>query len=174
MTTPYTVPAQFRVPLMPPKRVPGQDYAQAMRAYRDEVERRFACVPPAPPREVETDEDDEYLSDEDTAGENDDDDDDDTDTDHDDPYYFEENPMKLLNHTQKPVSTKELQQKMPDDCCFCLEELLRANAVTTNCGHSFCQGCFGRYSKKNCPSCRQRLTRLTTYQENSDPASQDT
>lgn len=164
MNTPYTVPAQFRAPLMRPKRVPGEDYEQAMRDYHDEFERRLALVPLAPPlpfQDAETEDDDtdededDYLSDVDT------DEDDYEDDDH--PNHFEENPMKPVNYVLKSVPVVELYERMPDDCCFCMEELSRAEAVTTNCGHSFCGGCFARYRKRTCPCCRQHVNRLTTY-----------
>jgi hypothetical protein len=118
-------------------------------------------APPSPFQDAETEDedtdedDDDYLSDEDT------DEDDDDDDDH--PNHFEENPMKPVNYVLKSVPVVELYERMPDDCCFCMEELSRAEAVTTNCGHSFCGGCFTRYRKRTCPCCRQHVNRLTTY-----------
>jgi hypothetical protein len=146
---------------MRPKRVPGEDYEQAMRLYQAEIEKRFALVPPTDPsvfQEYETD--DDYMSDEET-----DDDADEYETDGDDdlPYNFEENPMKQMNYTVQAVSKVELYERMPDDCCFCMEEVSHANAVTTNCGHSFCVSCFTSYRKRTCPCCRHYVDKLTTY-----------
>ena len=170
-TTPYTVPAQFREPLIRPRRVPGEDYEQTIRLYLDEFKRRLALVPPSPPSpfqdaDDDDDDDDEYLNDASTDEVDDGDywSDEGTDEyDDDHPRHFEENPMKSVNYALKSVPVAELYEKMPDDCCFCMEEVSRAESVTTNCGHSFCGSCFANYRKRTCPCCRQHVDRLTTY-----------
>jgi len=176
MTTPYTVvPAAFRLPLMRPKRVPGVDYEQAMRDYLAEVDRRFATVTPdASTQEANTVEDedededgDEYLSDGGTTLDFEDEDEDEDEYEYLSDGKYQENPMHAPKVSRERRTPAELQEKMSDACCFCLEDLTRAQAVTTDCHHSFCETCFQNYQKTTCPCCRQKFRELTTYYSDS-------
>jgi len=167
------VPHAFRLPLLRPdsrRYSTEEDYAQAMRDYQAEFEKRLAAVPAADfenrfVQEEDTDEDDDYLTESDSEDE--------YDTDDEYEYAYEENPTKPLNYSLRAVTAAELQEKMPDDCCFCLEELTRAQAVTTNCKHAFCESCFNRYQKHTCPCCRQRVTMVTSYYAKASPPTQE-
>ena len=88
--------------------------------------------------------------------------------------FEQESPMHVLTYRLKTVTAAELEEKMTDSCCFCLEELKRADAVTTDCEHSFCVTCYDGFrtctrttarQKRTCPCCRKYVVKLTTYHD---------
>ena len=88
--------------------------------------------------------------------------------------FEEESPMYVLTYSFKAVTQVELEEQMSDTCCFCLEEFKRADAVTTDCKHSFCTTCYERFrscpratvhQKRTCPCCRKWVTKLMTYRD---------
>ena len=70
---------------------------------------------------------------------------------------------KLLEMKVKKMSMKKLQESMDQDCPLCLEELKRADCVTTSCKHSYCASCYGKYKKMSFLCCRQTVVSLTCY-----------
>lgn len=164
------IPPAFRFPLLrpDPRRYSTEaEFVQAMRDYQTEFEKRLAAVPAEDFENRFVQEEDDYLTDSDQEDEYD------TDDEYEVHLRYEENPMKPLNYSLQAVTAAELQEKMPDDCCFCLEELTRAQAVTTNCKHAFCESCFNRYRKHTCPCCRQQVTMVTAYYTKNPSLSKD-
>jgi hypothetical protein len=81
-----------------------------------------------------------------------------------DEFVYEESPMTLLLHKLEQMTREEFDKPMEQDCPVCLEELKRADCVTTSCKHSFCATCYKKYPKKrSCPCCRQTVDMLTRY-----------
>ena len=77
---------------------------------------------------------------------------------------YEENPMKTMIYKLEQMTRAEFDNPMERDCPVCLEELKRADCVTTSCKHSFCATCYEKYPKKrSCPLCRQSVEMLTRY-----------
>ena len=88
----------------------------------------------------------------------------DTDMESDDEIQREESYTKHLTHKYKSLSYEDHHKTMDDACCFCLEEFTCVDAVTTDCGHSFCATCFDSYKKQTkCPCCRHSVVSLTRY-----------
>jgi hypothetical protein len=118
---------------------------------QQEVVRRLAF-------DEEYEDDDEFLSDyesEDTEYEVNSD---------DENFFEEENPLYQMKYKEEKMSQKDLEESMKQDCPLCLEELKRAECVTTSCKHNFCVGCYEKYKKKSsCPCCRQNVFTLTRY-----------
>jgi hypothetical protein len=81
-----------------------------------------------------------------------------------DEFVYEENPMNTLTYKVEEMTRAEFDKSMEQDCPVCLEELKRADCVTTSCKHSFCAKCYKKYPKqRSCPCCRQRVEMLTRY-----------
>ena len=77
---------------------------------------------------------------------------------------WEDSPMKTSTYKLQPLSEDDLSKTMDDVCCFCLDEFTHTDAVTSECGHSFCVTCFKKYKKeKTCPCCRQHVGHMTKY-----------
>ena len=62
----------------------------------------------------------------------------------------------------------ECYNKEKDECCVCLKN----HNFRTQCGHSVCTTCINRINKienvNTCPMCRQRMFRITGYDEEDD------
>jgi hypothetical protein len=150
-----SVPSAYRMPLLRPRRVEGEDYENALRLWYAEFEKRLAYVVV---NEMGTtsshdSEQDSYYEDEDE----------DDEYEVEDEYDYVENPMKTLTYQLKMVSSEELDEHVTDDCCMCLEKPKKMDAVTANCQHSYCTSCYEKYNKRTCPLCRQPVNLLTKY-----------
>lgn len=67
------------------------------------------------------------------------------------------NMMSSLNAPPPPVPTTP--SKSYGECPVCMESLQKVNAVSTFCGHIFCETCIKKVklSSKKCPTCRKVL-----------------
>jgi len=179
------VPTAFQMPLARPKRdhrTPEglATYAESVRLYDLEVARRFAYAQRG--RYTVDDEDDvvvdvggegepfvypvaRRLEDEMEEAEDDDEEEDVYEGEYEvDEFVYEESPLTLLLHKLEKMPRSEFDKPMEQDCPVCLEELKRADCVTTSCKHSFCATCYKKYPKKrSCPCCRQTVDMLTRY-----------
>jgi len=82
----------------------------------------------------------------------------------DDELEDEESSMKPMTYKLEQMTRTEFCKPMEQDCPVCLEDLKRADCVTTSCKHSFCATCYEKYPKKRtCPCCRQAVEMLTKY-----------
>ena len=178
------VPASFQAPLVRPKRVdwtPGglAAHVESMRLYDLAVARRFAYAYRGRYTRGDDDDDDVVV---DVGGTGEafvypqlsdvvrrldhevEEREEEEEYDNDDGMQWVDSPIKPLTYKLQSLSEGELQTSMERDCPLCLEELKRADCVTTSCKHSFCATCYERYQKKSsCPCCRQRVVSLTTY-----------
>lgn len=71
--------------------------------------------------------------------------------------------IPVLEYKLEEMTPVELQNLMEHDCPVCLEEMKRADCVTTSCNHSFCVTCYEKYKNPTCPCCRQMVMSLTKY-----------
>ncbi len=171
------VPSSFQTPLVRPKRVdwtPGglATHTKSMRRYDLAVARRFAYVTRGR-YTYDDDDDDDVVVDVGGTGEAfvypqvrrlEGEMEDENEGEEDEEEEREESRTRHFTHKYKSLSYDVLHKTMDDTCCFCLEEFTRVDAVTTDCGHSFCSTCFESYKKKTkCPCCRQSVVSLTMY-----------
>jgi hypothetical protein len=155
------VPYASRLPLLRPKRVEGENYEEALRAWQDELTRRLSLVPEQDFQSGNNSDNDtdEYYSDSGSDFT-----DDNWDVESTVEYEYEENPMtKAKYYTSTAASLEELNETVPNMCCVCLDTPKKMDSVTTNCNHTYCVDCYARCKKGTCPMCRQRVYSLTTY-----------
>jgi hypothetical protein len=169
MNTPSAVPYTVRMPLFCPNRASFAnpvDYQEAMCKYEEELVKRLAYVTPTSSLNLNPDFENEDEDDDDDDDDSNSDyyyDDDESDFDFD--FDYEENPLLLVVPYKTQKCTTEELQTSAGECSICLEDMTRANCVTTNCMHSYCGPCYNKYKKLTCPLCRQRVVYFTRYAE---------
>ena len=69
--------------------------------------------------------------------------------------------MTMPTQTQKPSQIPS--QKSTSECAICYQENMDS-CFTTQCNHTFCQGCMTKWllTNNNCPLCRTKIVNTTT------------
>ena len=166
------VPASYQSPIVIPKQqgLTSEEYAESLRLYDLEVDRRSAYSSRLAYRRYTGNDDTDNVGGSGTA-------------------YVYEPARHSYSHAElsevvtrleslfgskdhatgyckrkvQKMSMKKLQESMDQDCPLCLEELKRVDCVTTSCNHSYCESCYKKYTKSSCPCCRQTVVSLTSY-----------
>jgi hypothetical protein len=163
-----SVAASFQTPPVRTRRGDSEVvdvYTEFLRIYNMEVTRRLANVN-FNRQFPDTDDDDgntvvrrlpfdeEYAIDDDFL----------SDFESEDTEYENNSDSNEILLEEKKMLQKDIEESMEQDCPLCLEELKRAECVTTSCKHNFCVNCYEKYKKKSsCPCCRQNVLTLTRY-----------
>ena len=72
--------------------------------------------------------------------------------------------MIMPSQIQKPTKeTNQENQKSTSECAICYQEN-KDSSFTTECNHTFCQGCMTKWllTNNNCPLCRTNIVNTTT------------
>jgi len=96
-------------------------------------------------------------------------------------YFFTERQkvfqIAKANKRREMSGFSQMCQEGEFECVICLEEIGKANQVTTPCGHKFCFQCISHsmftVTKNTCPYCRTRLVANIPEEESGGEESDD-